>query len=80
VPTRIKSVGRANPVGRSGPTLHARARVDRRRCQHHDPLRKGLGVEAIDRDGPGCTVKEIAPEDPEYAATCLEGDETKRNR
>ena len=36
--------------------------------QHHDPLRKGLGVEAIDRDGLVDLLKEIAPKILEYAA------------
>ena len=43
------------------------ARVDRA-LQHHDPLRKGLGVEAIDRDGLVELLKEIAPKILEYAA------------
>lgn len=43
------------------------ARVDRA-LQHHDPLRKGLGIEPIDRDGLIAQLKEIAPEILKYAA------------
>ena len=43
------------------------ARVDRA-LQHHDPLRKGLGIEAVDRDGLIAMLKEIAPKVLEYAA------------
>ncbi|NRB18095.1 MAG: adenylosuccinate synthase [Rhodobacteraceae bacterium] len=43
------------------------ARVDRA-LQHHDPLRKGLGIEAIDRDALIAQLKEIAPKILEYAA------------
>ena len=43
------------------------ARVDRA-LQHHDPLRKGLGVEAIDRDGLIALLQEVAPKILEYAA------------
>ncbi|MBC7146958.1 MAG: adenylosuccinate synthase [Thioclava marina] len=43
------------------------ARVDRA-LQHHDPLRKGLGIEPIDRDALIAQLKEIAPEILKYAA------------
>ena len=43
------------------------ARVDRA-LQHHDPLRKGLGVEPIDRDALIAQLKEIATEILPYAA------------
>ncbi len=43
------------------------ARVDRA-LQHHDPLRKGLGIEAIDRDALVEQLKEIAKEILPYAA------------
>ena len=43
------------------------ARVDRA-LQHHDPLRKGLGVEAIDRDALVALLKEIAGEILPFAA------------
>ena len=43
------------------------ARVDRA-LQHHDPLRKGLGIEAIDRDALIEMLREIAPKVLEYAA------------
>ncbi|CUH53123.1 adenylosuccinate synthase [Shimia marina] len=43
------------------------ARVDRA-LQHHDPLRKGLGVEPIDRDALIVKLKEIAKEILPYAA------------
>jgi adenylosuccinate synthase len=43
------------------------ARVDRA-LQHHDPLRKGLGVEPIDRDALIAQLKEIAPQILPYAA------------
>lgn len=43
------------------------ARVDRA-LQHHDPLRKGLGVEPIDRDALIAKLKEIAVEILPYAA------------
>ncbi|WP_294607602.1 adenylosuccinate synthase [Roseovarius sp.] len=43
------------------------ARVDRA-LQHHDPLRKGLGIDAIDRDALIAQLKEIAPEILQYAA------------
>ncbi|WP_422050193.1 adenylosuccinate synthase [Shimia sp.] len=43
------------------------ARVDRA-LQHHDPLRKGLGVEPIDRDALIVQLKEIAAEILPYAA------------
>ncbi len=43
------------------------ARVDRA-LQHHDPMRKGLGLDAIDRDGLVAQLKEIAPRILEYAA------------
>jgi adenylosuccinate synthase len=43
------------------------ARVDRA-LQHHDPLRKGLGIEPIDRDALVAQLKEIAPAVLEYAA------------
>ena len=42
------------------------ARVDRA-LQHHDPLRKGLGVEPIDRDALIAQLKDIAPEILKYA-------------
>ncbi|AUR36372.1 adenylosuccinate synthetase PurA [Phaeobacter piscinae] len=43
------------------------ARVDRA-LQHHDPLRKGLGIEAVDRDGLIAQLKEIAKEILPFAA------------
>ncbi|MFX0541451.1 adenylosuccinate synthase [Roseovarius sp. S4756] len=43
------------------------ARVDRA-LQHHDPLRKGLGIEAVDRDALIAQLQEIAPAILEYAA------------
>lgn len=43
------------------------ARVDRA-LQHHDPLRKGLGIEAVDRDALVAQLREIAPEILQYAA------------
>jgi adenylosuccinate synthase len=43
------------------------ARVDRA-LQHHDPLRKGLGVEQIDRDALIAKLKEIAVDILPYAA------------
>jgi adenylosuccinate synthase len=43
------------------------ARVDRA-LQHHDPLRRGLGLEPVDRDGLIAQLREIAPKVLEYAA------------
>ncbi|SLN09843.1 Adenylosuccinate synthetase [Roseovarius gaetbuli] len=43
------------------------ARVDRA-LQHHDPLRKGLGIDPIDRDALIAQLREIAPEILQYAA------------
>ncbi|MEM6588004.1 MAG: adenylosuccinate synthase [Pseudomonadota bacterium] len=43
------------------------ARVDRA-LQHHDPLRKGLGIEPVDRDGLLTKLIEIAPHILPYAA------------
>ena len=43
------------------------ARVDRA-LQHHDPLRKGLGIEPVDRDALIAQLKEIAPQILQYAA------------
>ncbi len=43
------------------------ARVDRA-LQHHNPLRMGLGIEAIDRDALVAQLFEIAPEILQYAA------------
>ncbi len=43
------------------------ARVDRA-LQHHDPLRKGLGIEPVDRDALVAQLKEIAQELLPYAA------------
>ncbi|MDF1853900.1 adenylosuccinate synthase [Pseudooceanicola sp.] len=43
------------------------ARVDRA-LQHHDPLRKGLGIAPIDRDALVAQLQEIAPEILKYAA------------
>lgn len=43
------------------------ARVDRA-LQHHDPLRKGLGIEAVDRDKLIADLKSIASEILPYAA------------
>jgi adenylosuccinate synthase len=43
------------------------ARVDRA-LQHHNPLRKGLGIEPIDRDALVAKLREIAPEILQYAA------------
>ncbi|CUH76409.1 adenylosuccinate synthase [Tropicibacter naphthalenivorans] len=42
------------------------ARVDRA-LQHHDPLRKGLGIEPVDREALMAQLKEIAPKILEYA-------------
>ncbi len=42
------------------------ARVDRA-LQHHDPLRKGLGIDPVDRDALIEALKEIAPAILEYA-------------
>ena len=43
------------------------ARVDRA-LQHHDPLRKGLGIAAVDRDALLSALREIAPKILPYAA------------
>ena len=43
------------------------ARVDRA-LQHHDPLRKGLGIDAVDRDALLNALREIAPKILPYAA------------
>ncbi len=43
------------------------ARVDRA-LQHHDPLRKGLGIEPVDRDALLAQLREIAQEILPYAA------------
>jgi adenylosuccinate synthase len=43
------------------------ARVDRA-LQHHDPLRKGLGIEAIDRDALIAKLLDVAPKILAYAA------------
>ncbi len=43
------------------------ARVDRA-LQHHDPLRKGLGIEPVDREGLIAALKEIAAQILPYAA------------
>jgi len=43
------------------------ARVDRA-LQHHDPLRRGLGIEAVDRDALIAQLKEIAPKILPFAA------------
>ncbi len=43
------------------------ARVDRA-LQHHDPLRRGLGLEPVDRDGLLAQLQAIAPRLLEYAA------------
>ena len=43
------------------------ARVDRA-LQHHDPLRKGLGIEPVDRDALLDQLRAIAPQVLEYAA------------
>ena len=43
------------------------ARVDRA-LQHHDPLRRGLGLEPVDRDGLIARLSEVAPKILEYAA------------
>ncbi|MEM0921485.1 MAG: adenylosuccinate synthase [Pseudomonadota bacterium] len=43
------------------------ARVDRA-LQHHDPLRKGLGISPVDRDALIAQLREIAPAILEYAA------------
>ena len=42
------------------------ARVDRA-LQHHEPLRRGLGIEPVDRDGLIAQLKEIAPQLLPYA-------------
>ena len=43
------------------------ARVDRA-LQHHDPLRRGLGIDPVDRDALIAKLKEIAPQILPYAA------------
>ncbi len=43
------------------------ARVDRA-LQHHDPLRKGLGIEPVDRDALLAQLRDVAPAILEYAA------------
>ncbi len=43
------------------------ARVDRA-LQHHDPLRKGLGIAPVDRDAVLAALREIAPQILAYAA------------
>ncbi|KNX40893.1 Adenylosuccinate synthetase [Roseovarius tolerans] len=43
------------------------ARVDRA-LQHHDPLRRGLGIEAVDREALIAQLMEIAPQILPYAA------------
>jgi adenylosuccinate synthase len=43
------------------------ARVDRA-LQHHDPLRRGLGIETVDREALIADLKEIAPQILPYAA------------
>ena len=43
------------------------ARVDRA-LQHHDPLRRGLGIEAVDREALIAALREIAPQILPYAA------------
>lgn len=43
------------------------ARVDRA-LQHHDPLRRGLGIDPVDRDALIAQLKEIAPHILPYAA------------
>ncbi len=43
------------------------ARVDRA-LQHHNPLRRGLGIEEVDRDALIAQLKEIAPQILPYAA------------
>ncbi|MGS4944672.1 adenylosuccinate synthase [Meridianimarinicoccus sp. RP-17] len=43
------------------------ARVDRA-LQHHDPLRRGLGIDPIDRDALIASLREIAPKILPYAA------------
>ncbi|MDA7425355.1 adenylosuccinate synthase [Thalassococcus lentus] len=43
------------------------ARVDRA-LQHHDPLRKGLGIEPVDREALLANLREIAPKILPYAA------------
>jgi adenylosuccinate synthase len=42
------------------------ARVDRA-LQHHNPLRRGLGIEEVDRDGLIAQLRDIAPKILEYA-------------
>ncbi|ABG31522.1 adenylosuccinate synthetase [Roseobacter denitrificans OCh 114] len=48
-------------------TATLEARVDRA-LQHHDPLRKGLGIEPVDRDALVAQLVEIAPHILKYAA------------
>ena len=43
------------------------ARVDRA-LQHHDPMRRGLGLEPVDRDGLIAKLTEVAPKILQYAA------------
>jgi len=48
-------------------TATLEARVDRA-LQHHDPLRKGLGIEPVDRDALVAKLRAVAPEILQYAA------------
>ena len=48
-------------------TATLEARVDRA-LQHHDPLRKGLGIEPVDRDAVIAALNEIAPQILPFAA------------
>jgi adenylosuccinate synthase len=47
------------------------ARVDRA-LQHHNPLRKGLGIEPVDREALLNELRAIAPQLLPYAGTSLE--------
>ncbi|RKF14817.1 adenylosuccinate synthase [Roseovarius spongiae] len=67
-PAYEDKVGRRSVrVADLGDAATLEARVDRA-LQHHDPLRKGLGIEPIDRDALIAQLQEIAPEILQYAA------------
>ncbi|MEB8385720.1 adenylosuccinate synthase [Rhodobacteraceae bacterium KMM 6894] len=58
---------RAVRVADLADTATLEARVDRA-LQHHDPLRRGLGIEPVDRDALIAQLQAIAPEILQYAA------------
>ncbi len=67
-PAYEDKVGRRSVrVADLGDAATLEARVDRA-LQHHDPLRKGLGIEPIDREALVAQLREIAPEILRYAA------------